>query len=174
MPIRNNHEVFVTILSRARKNSAQSAEVYRQFSAAAESFELKRDLETFASVTENDVNALDHCFERIGEKPVNLPFRLEDAFAPGLEAEIEHIQTSTARQLYILFKVNEQVLRSIVGYSILISEANETGRYNVSEVLQAILARRIAFIQQNHRLAQSLIERKIAEVGGSAALHSAA
>jgi regulator of sigma D len=74
-----NKEVFVRTLSRARKNSAQSAEVYRQFSNAAESFELKRHLEKLALISENDVTSMDHFLERIGEKPVDPPFRLEDA-----------------------------------------------------------------------------------------------
>ena len=171
MPTRNNNneDVFVMTLSNARKNSAQSAKASRQFSEAAESFELRRHLKAWASIAENDVKSLDHCFERIGEKPVDLPFRLEDALAPDLKAELPLMQTSTARQLYILIKATELALRSMAAYQFLISGAEETGHYEVSAVLGTILAHTLAFMQQNQRLMQELIESRIAATCRSAA-----
>lgn len=173
MPARSE-EVFVMTLSNARRNSAQSAKAYRQFSEALEDLELKRDLEAWASITENDVKALDHCFKRIGVKPVDLSFRLEDAFGPGLKAELAQMQTSMGRQLYILVKITEVVLRSMAGYPILISAADEKGHYDISALLEAIVARRLAFMQKHQRLIQDLIENSIAQTGSLGTLERAA
>jgi ferritin-like metal-binding protein YciE len=167
-------EVFLMTLSNARKNSAQSARAYRQFSEAAESVALKRDLESWASMTENDVRALDQCFEKIGENPVDLPFSLQEVFAPDLTAELTQMQTSMGKQLFILIKATELALRSMAGYPSLISVAQEMGRFDVSALLEAIVARRLTFIQRNQSLAQDLIDGGSAQVSRSAAIKSVA
>lgn len=167
-------EVFLMTLSNARKNSAQSARAYRQFSEAAESAALKRDLESWASMTENDVRALDQCFEKIGENPVDLPFSLQEVFAPDMMAELTQMQSSAGKQLFILIKAIEVALRSMAGYPSLISVAKEMGRFDVSALLEAIFARRLAFIQQNQCLTQDLIESSSAQTSRSAAVKGAA
>jgi ferritin-like metal-binding protein YciE len=162
MPI-SNKEVFVRILSQARKNSAQSAELYRQFGKVAENFELKQHLETLAFISETDVTSMDHFFERVGEKPVDPPFRLEDAFAPDFKGELSQMQTSTARQLYILVKATELGLHRMAEYPMLISAAELTGYEDVSALLKTILKHRLAFLEQDRRLVRGLIESRVAE-----------
>lgn len=173
MAIRNK-EVFVKILSSARKNASQSARVYRELRDAAESFELKQDLEKLAFITENDVMSLDHCFERIGEKPIDPPFRLEDVFGPDLKGELAQMQNSTARQLYILVKATELTLHDVAEYPVLISAAEVTGYYDVSALLETILEHRMELMEKDRRLVRDLIESKIAETGRLAALERAA
>jgi ferritin-like metal-binding protein YciE len=173
MPNRND-EVLIMTLRNARKHSAQSSKAYRQLSEAAESVEFKRDLESWASDTENDLKSLDRCFERIGTKPADLSFPPEDAFAPDLKAELAQMQTSMGRQLYILVKASELALRSMAGYPILISAAEEAGYFDVSALLEAIVARRLAHMQKHQRLMQDLIESSIAQTGRLATLQRAA
>lgn len=170
--MQTRNEGFVMTLMNARKNSAQSAEGYRQLSEAAESAELKRDLDSWTSITENDVRELDHCFERIGKKP-DLAFPLERAFAAELKAELTQMQTSMGRELYIVVKATELALRSMAGYPILISVAEEAGYFDVSALLEAIVARRLAFMQKHQCRMQDLIESGIAQTGRLATLKRA-
>lgn len=173
MPIRDK-EVFIQILSNARKNSSQYAKVYRQFSEATDNSKLKRVLEKLAFITENDVKSVDHCFEKIGEKPVEPPFRLEDVFAPDFKKNLAQIETSTARQLYILVKATELALHSMAEYPMLISAAEVIGYHEVSALLESILEHRLAFMEQDRRLVREIVESNLAETGRLAAFQRAA
>lgn len=174
MALRNSKEVFVMILSDAHKNCARSARAFRQLSEAAESFELKQELEARAFITDNDVKLLDHCFERIGEKPLNFPFRLEDALAHDFKSGLAQIQAPAGRQLYILVKATELGQHSIAEYPILISAAEVTGSYVVGALLKTILAHKLAFMDEDRRLVRDLIKGEIAESGRLTALQTAA
>ena len=55
MPNRNSKDIFVMMLSNVRKESADTARAYRRLGEAAESSELKQDLEARAFITENDL-----------------------------------------------------------------------------------------------------------------------
>jgi hypothetical protein len=63
-----------------------------------------------------EASVLDDCFKRIAEKPAVLPFHVEDPLASDLKGILPHIQTSAARQLYILAKVSELAQLSIPEY----------------------------------------------------------
>ena len=179
MPNRNSKDIFVMMLSNVRKKSADTARAYRRLGEAAESSELKQDLEARAFITENDLKSLDHCFERIGEKPVVIPFHLEaalveDVLASDFEGTLAQLETSASRNLYILAKAAELVQQSITEYPILISAAEVTGHHVLGVVLETILAHKLALMERDRRLERDLIEGEIAKSGSLADLQAAA
>jgi hypothetical protein len=73
------------------------------------------------------------------------------------------MQTSTARQLYILVKATERGLHRMAEYPMLISAAELRGYYDVSAFLETIFKHRLAFMEQDRRLIRGFIDSKIAE-----------
>ena len=179
MPTSNSKDIFVTILSNVRKKNADAARAYRRLGDAAESSELKQDLEARAFITENDLISLDHCFERIGEKPVVIPFHLEDALVEDsvvsdFERTLTQLETSASRNLFILAKAAELVQLSITDYPILISGAEVTGHHVLGVLLETILAHKLALMERDRCLERDLIEGEIAKSGKLADLEAAA
>src|SRR5439155_22470881 len=101
---RNPQEVFLTLLSDARNNTERTGKLYREISQAAQNPDIQEALGARAFVTERNLEALDECFEIIGEKPVKLSGRLQEVFAEDFKKELAEIQSPAARHLYILAK----------------------------------------------------------------------
>src|SRR6516162_5675759 len=99
---RNPKEVFLMLLSDARRNTERSAELYREISQAAENPDVKEALEARAFIAEKNLEALDECFDIIGEKPVKLSGRLQEVFLEDFRRELSEMQSPAARHLYIL------------------------------------------------------------------------
>ena len=106
MTTRNPKEVFLMLLSDARRNTERSAATYREISEMAENPDVKEALEARAFIADKNLETLDECFQMIEEKPVKLNGRLQEVFVEDFKRELAEIQSPAARHLYILAKAS--------------------------------------------------------------------
>ena len=151
------------LLSDARNNTEQTTELYREISQMAENPDLQEALEARAFVTEQNLEALNECFEIIGEKTVKLSGRLHEVFVEDFKRELGEIQSSAARHLYILAKATQLAHLRLAEYAALVAAADVTGHYGVGVLLESVLADKIAFLERDRRLVHHILEGKIAE-----------
>ncbi len=163
MPAKNPKEVFVMLLSDARQNTERTAKVYQEFSQFAQNPDVKEALEARAFVSERNLEALDKCFEMIGEKPVKLSGRLHDVFVEDFKKEIAEIQSPAAKALYVLAKATHLAHLRFAEYVVLIGAADVTGHFGVGVLLESVLADKLAFLERTRRLVRHIIEGKVAE-----------
>jgi ferritin-like metal-binding protein YciE len=163
MPAKNPKEVFLMLLSDARNNTERSAKVYREVSKMAQNPDVQEALEARAFVTERNLEALDRCFEIIGEKPVKLSGRLQEVFVEDFKRELAEIQAPAARHLYILAKAIHLAHLRTAEYVALVAAADVTGHYGVGVLLESVLADKLAFLERDRRLVRHIIEGKVAE-----------
>jgi ferritin-like metal-binding protein YciE len=163
MPAKNPKEVFLMLLSDARNNTERSANVYREISGMAQNPDVQEALEARAFVADKNLEALDQCFEIIGEKPVKLSGRLQDVFVEDFKKELAEIQSPAARHLYILAKATHLAHLRFAEYAMLIAASDVTGHYGVGLLLESVLADKLAFLERTQRLVRHIIEGKVAE-----------
>jgi ferritin-like metal-binding protein YciE len=163
MPAKNPKEVFLMLLSDARNNTERSAKVYREVSKMAQNPDVQEALEARAFVTERNLEALDQCFEIIGEKPITLSGRLQEVFVEDFKRELAEIQSPAARHLYILAKATHLAHLRTAEYAALVAAADVTGHYGVGVLLESVLADKLAFLERDRRLVRHIIEGKVAE-----------
>jgi ferritin-like metal-binding protein YciE len=163
MPAKNPKEVFLMLLSDARNNTERSAKVYGEVSKMAQNPDVQEALEARAFVTERNLEALDQCFEIIGEKPVKLSGRLQEVFVEDFKRELAEIQSPAARHLYILAKATHLAHLRTAEYVALVAAADVTGHYGVGVLLESVLADKLAFLERDRRLVRHIIEGKVAE-----------
>jgi ferritin-like metal-binding protein YciE len=163
MPAKNPKDVFLTLLSDARNNTERSANLYREISEMAENPDVQEALEARAFVADKNLEALDQCFEIIGEKPVKLSGRLHDVFVEDFKRELAEIQSPAARHLYILAKATHLAHLRFAEYVMLIVASDVTGHFGVGLLLESALADKLAFLERTQRLVRHIIEGKVAE-----------
>ena len=112
MPVKNPKEMFVMVLSHARHGTERSAAIYKELSELAQNSEIQQALAARAFVSQQTLEKIDEAFKLIGEKPVNVTGRLQDAFVEDYRRELAEIQSPEARRLFVLctlvFDVVEQ------------------------------------------------------------------
>jgi ferritin-like metal-binding protein YciE len=160
---RNPREVFLLLLSDARRNTERNAELYREIGQQAENPDVKEALESRAFIADQNLQTLDKCFNMIGEKPVKLSGRLQEVFIEDFRRELAEIQSPAARHLYILAKAEHLAHLRIAEYRMLVAAADVTGHYGVGVLLESVLADKLAFLERDRRIIRHLIEGKIAE-----------
>jgi len=163
MPAKNPKEVFLMLLSDARNSTERSADLYREISQMAQNPDLQEALEARAFVTQRNLEALDQCFEIIGEQPVKLSGRLQEVFVEDFKRELAEIQSPAARHLYILAKAIHLAHLRLAEYAALVAAADVSGHYGVGVLLESVLADKLAFLERDRRLVRHIIEGKIAE-----------
>jgi len=163
MAARTPKEVFLMLLSDARRNTERSAEWYREISNAAENPDIKEALEARAFIADKNQETLDQCFEIIGEKPVKLSGRLQEVFLEDFKRELAEIQSPAARHLYILAKDQHLAHLRMAEYTMLVAAADLTGHYGVGVLLESVLADKLAFLERDRRIVRHIVEGKIAE-----------
>ena len=163
MSARTPKEVFLMLLSDARRNTERSSEWYREISNAAENPDLKEALKARAFIAEKNLQALDQCFEMIGEKPVKLSGRLQEVFLEDFKRELTEIQSPAARHLYILARAGHLAHLRTAEYTMLVAAADVTGHYGVGVLLESVLADKLAFLERDRRIIRHIVEGKIAE-----------
>lgn len=163
MPAKNPKEVFVTLLSDARQNTERTSKVYREFSTFAQNPDVKEALEARAFIAEKNLEALDQCFEIIGEKPVKLSGRLQEVFVEDFKKEFAEIQSPAAKALFVLAKATHLAHLRVAEYMVLIAAADVTGHFGVGVLLESVLADKLAFHERTERLVRHIIEGKVAE-----------
>ena len=163
MPIKNPKEVFVALLSDARQNTERAAKAFREFSQSAQNPDVKEALEARAFVSEKNLEALDKCFEIIGEEPVKLSGRLHDVFVEDFKKDLAEIQSPAAKALFILAKATHLAQLRFAEYVVLIAASDVTGHFGVGVLLESVLADKLAFLERTERLVRHIIEGKVAE-----------
>src|SRR5438045_8699737 len=101
MPVNNPKEMFVHLLSDLRQNSERSAKFYQEISQVAQQPELKEALEARAFVSNKTLATLDQCFKLIGEQPVKLSGRIQQAIVEDFRRDIAEIRNPTVTHLLI-------------------------------------------------------------------------
>src|SRR5205809_2192435 len=163
MTPKNPKEVFLMLLSDARNSTERSADLYREISQMAQNPDVREALEARAFVTQRNLEALDQCFEIIGEQPVKLSGRLQEVFVEDFKRELAEIQSPAARHLYILAKAIHLAHLRLAEYAALVAAADVSGHYGVGVLLESVLADKLAFLERDRRLVRHILEGKIAE-----------
>ena len=163
MAAKNPKEVFLMLLSDARRNTERSAELYREISQAAENPDVKEALKARAFIADKNLEVLDESFDLIDEKPVKLIGRLQEVFLEDFRRELAEIQSPAARHLYILAKATHLAHLRIAEYTMLVAAADVTGHYGVGVLLESALADKLAFLERDRRIIRHIIEGRIAE-----------
>jgi len=151
------------LLSDARNNTERTTELYREISQMAQNPDVQEALEARAFVTEQNLEALNECFEIIGEKTVKVSGRLQEVFVEDFKRELGEIQSSAARHLYILAKATHLAHLRLAEYAALVAASDVTGHYGVGVLLESVLADKLAFLERDRRLVHHILEGKIAE-----------
>ena len=102
MPARNPRETFVLLLSHVRRSTERAASIFSKLGNFAEDPHVKDALEARAFVSQSVLSKLDQCFKLIGEKPAQLSGRLEEIFLEDFRKELNEIQSTAAKRLFVL------------------------------------------------------------------------
>lgn len=163
MPAKNPKDVFVALLSDARQNTERSVKLYQELTGLAQNPDIKEALESRAFITERNLEALDRCFELIGEKPIKPSGRLMEVFVEDFKREFGEIQSPVAKHIYVLAKATHLAHLRFAEYVALIAAADVTGHFGVGVLLESVLADKLAFLERTRRLVRHMIEGKVAE-----------
>src|SRR5262252_5106605 len=120
MPAKSPKEVFITLLSDARNNTERTGKLYQEFSQQAQNPDVQEALEARAFIAEKNLEALDRCFEIIGEKPQKLSGRLHDIFVEDARKELNEIQSPVAKHLFILAKATHLAHLRFAEYHVMV------------------------------------------------------
>lgn len=163
MPIRNQGELFVQLLSSLRQGTERSTKIYQEISKHAEDPDVKEALEARAFVSEKALATLDQCFKLIGEQPVNVNPGIRETFIEDFRNEVAEIQNPAAKKLFILVKTIHLTHLRIAEYVALVAAADVTGHYGVGVLLESCLADKLAFVERNRRMIHNAVEAKVAK-----------
>jgi len=161
MPAKNPKDVFVTLMSEARNNTERTAKIYQELSQEAQNPDVQENLEAQAFVTEKNLEALDRCFEIIGEKPQETNRCMHDVFVEDFKKELTEIESPPAKHLFMLAKATQLAHLRYAEYITLITAAELTGHTVVGVLLESTLADKLAFQERTQRLIQNIIEGKM-------------
>ncbi|HTT24404.1 MAG TPA: DUF892 family protein [Candidatus Sulfotelmatobacter sp.] len=163
MPARNPKETFLLLLSHVRRSSERAASIFSELGNIAEDAQVKEALEARAFVSQSVLAKLDQCFKLIGEKPVQLSGRLEEIFLEDFRKELNEIQSTSAKRLFVLAKLVHLVHLQIGEYVALTAAADVTGNYGVGVLLESCLADKLAFVERTRRIIRKIAEARMAE-----------
>lgn len=163
MPAKTPKEVFLMLLSDARNNTERSVKMYNEISQHAENPDIQEALKARAFIAEKNLEALDQCFELIGEKPVKLSGRLHEVFVEDFKRELAEIQSPAARHLYILARAAHLARLRAAEYEMLIAASDVTGNFGVGVLLESVLADKVALLERDRRIVRHILEGKVAE-----------
>lgn len=163
MPVKNQKELFVLMLSDLRQGTERSTKIFDELSHVAQDADIKEALEARVFVSNKVLGTLDQCFKLIGEQPVKLSGRLYDVFAEDFRRELAEIQNPMVRHLFVLAKASHLIHLRIAEYKALIAAADISGHYGVGVLLESCLADKLAFVERTRRLIQNIADTKLAE-----------
>jgi len=81
----------------------------------------------------------------------------------GLRKELNEIQATVVRRLFVLAKLVHLTHLRIGEYVALIAATDVTGQYGVGVLLETCLADKLAFVERTRRLLREIAETKAAE-----------
>ncbi len=161
MPIQNQKELFVQLLSGLRQGTERSTKFYQELSQVAQDPDIKEALEARAFVAEKVLATQDQCFKLIGEQPMRVSSRLHDIFVEDFRKELAEIQNPAAKHLFIMIKAIHLTHLRIAEYAALVAAADVTGHYGVGVLLESCLADKVAFVERARRMIRNVVEAKV-------------
>jgi len=161
MPIQNQKELFVQLLSGLRQGTERSTKFYQELSQVAQDPDIKEALEARAFVSEKVLATQDQCFKLIGEQPMRVSSRLHDIFVEDFRKELAEIQNPAAKHLFIMAKAIHLTHLRIAEYAALVAAADVTGHYGVGVLLESCLADKLAFVERTRRMIRNIVEAKV-------------
>jgi ferritin-like metal-binding protein YciE len=150
------------LLSEARQGTERSTNAYREISQVAQDPDIKEALESRAWISEKDLNAIDRCFELIGEKPVKLSGRVQEVFGEDFRRELAEITNPIARHFFVLARASQLTHLRIAEFVALVAAADVTGHYSVGVLLESCLADKLAFVERTRRIIGNIVAAKAA------------
>lgn len=162
MPVKDQKELFMIMLSDLRRGAERSSEIYKELSELAQDPELREALQARVFVSNQTLNTLDECFKLIGEKPKKVNDRLYEVFEEDFRRELGEIQSPEARRLFVMARANRLAHLRIGEYVTMIAAADLTGHYGVGVLLESCLADKLAFVERTRRLIGERIQQKLA------------
>ena len=161
MPVRTPKELFVILHSDTRQSTERSAKLYQEISQAALDPDIREALEWRARISEKDLSPVDRCFELIGETPVKLSGRMQEAFVEDFRRELAEMQNPIAKHISVLAKASHLIHFRIAEYASLVAAADMTGHYAVGVLPESCLADKLAFVERTRRLIRNLVAAKL-------------
>ena len=161
MPIQNQKELFVQLLSGLRQGTERRTKFYQELSQVAQDPDIKEALEARAFVSEKVLATQDQCFKLIGEQPMRVSSRLHDIFVEDFRKELAEIQNPAAKHLFIMAKAIHLTHLRIAEYAALVAAADVTGHYGVGVLLESCLADKLAFVERTRRMIRNIVEAKV-------------
>jgi len=162
MPIKDPKDLFLVMLSELRQGTEGSTKVFQELSELAQDPDVKEALHARAFVSNKILSNLDECFKMIGEKPVKVGSRVQEAVVEDFRKELSEIQSPDARRLFVLAKANRLVHLRIADYKALIAAADLTGHYGVGVLLESCLADKLMFVERTRRLIRERVKQRMA------------
>lgn len=163
MAMKTPKDLFVMTLSHVRQGAERTTKIFQELSQAAQRQDVKEALGARVFISDQIIAKIDECFRLIGEKPVQLPGRLEEVFAEDFRRELGEIQSPVVKHLYILGKAVHLIHVRIGEYVALIAEADLTGHYAVGSLLESCLADKLALAERTRRLIRHVVETEVTE-----------
>jgi ferritin-like metal-binding protein YciE len=162
MPIKDQKELFVWMLSDLRQGAERSTKIFQELGQIAQDPDIKEALDARVFISDKILSTLDECFKIIGQKPVNTKGRLHEVFMEDLRRELAEIESKEGRRLFVLAKANRLLHLRIAEYEALIAAADLTGHYGVGVLLESCLADKLAFVERTRRLIRHRLEQRLA------------
>ena len=162
MPIKDQKELFLWMLSDLRQGAERSKKIFQELSEITQDPDIKEALDARAFITDQTLSTLDQCFKITGQKPVNTKGRLHEVFVEDFRRELGEIESKEGRRLFVLAKANRIVHFRIAEYEVLIAAAELTGHYGVGVLLESCLADQLAFVERTRQLIRHRLEQRIA------------
>jgi len=161
MPIKTPKELCVSMLSELRHGAERSQKLYQELGEAAQNPEIKEALNARELVSSQTLSRLDECFKLIGEKPAKINQRLHDVFIEDFRRELNEIQGSAARKIFVLAKASHLAHLQVASYMTLVAAADTLGHPGVGVLLESCLADKLAFMERTRRLIHEQIAEKV-------------
>ena len=162
MPIKDQKELFIWMLSDLRQGAERSTKIFQELAQIAQDPDVKEALEARVFISQKTQSTLDECFRIIGQKPVNTKGRLHEVFEEDFRRELSEIEFTEGRRLFILAKANRLAHLRMAEYQILIAAAELTGHYGVGVLLESALSDKMAFVERTRRLVRNRVQQRIA------------
>ncbi len=162
MPIKDQKELFVWMLSDLRIGAERSTKIFQELAQVAQDPDIREALDARIFISDKILSTLDECFRIIGQKPVNTKGRLHELFAEDFRRELAEIESKEGRRLFVLARANRLMHLRIAEYEALIAAADVTGHYGVGVLLESCLADKLAFVERVRWLIRHQLEQRMA------------
>jgi len=162
MPIKDQKELFLWMLSDLRQGAERSTKIFQELSEVAQDADVKEALEARNFISDKILNTLDECFKIIGKKPVNTKGRLHEVLVEDFRRELAEIESKEGRRLFVLAKLNRLLHFRIAEYEVLIAAADLSGHNGVAVLLECCLAEKMALVERTRRMIRNRVEQRMA------------